>query len=113
MIYIRQSVSQSRYAKELSLDNHIEDEVLNEIFVNENSTFENLSTLDYESIEEPERELTVQPRTDTKYHSGKSNEELVILIRAGVDVQKNRDALIMQNAGIAYKEASVYMSYSF
>ena len=60
-------------AKELSLDNHIEDEVLNEIFVNENSTFENLSTLDYESIEDPERELSVQTRTDTKYHSGKSN----------------------------------------
>lgn len=92
-------------AKELNLDNHIEDEVLNEIFTNENSTFENLATLDYESVEEPERELSVQPRTDTKYHSGKSNEDLVILIRAGVDVQKNRDALIMQNAGIVYKEA--------
>jgi len=90
-------------AKELNLDNHIEDEVLNEIFTNENNTFENLAALDYESVEEVEREtITAKP---IKGKSDKTNEELVILIRAGVDVQKNRERLVVQNAGIVYKEA--------
>ncbi len=91
-------------AQELNLDNHIEDDVLNEIFSNENSTFENLSTIDYESIEEPVRETSARLWTK-RVKAQKTNEELVILIRAGVDVKKNRDQLVMQNAGIVYKEA--------
>lgn len=95
-------------AKSLNLNTHIEDEVLNEIFMNENNTYENLSALDdIDQTDEEQKSEPVLIRHNLQKNSTVSNEELITLIRNGIDEKKNRDRLVMQNAGIVYKEAKM------
>lgn len=92
--------------KELNLNNHIDDEVLDEMFCNENNTYENMSKIDYESVDaDVISESTITKNSVPKVKTEVPNEVLFQLIKDGVDVKKNREQLVLQNSGIVYKEA--------
>ena len=85
----------------------IADEILDEIFDNadadNNDTVENLIINETNTEEiSPSENSTIKPPI---YHEKETNEVLIKKIRDGIDVKKNRDALILQNSGLVFKEA--------
>lgn len=90
----------------LNLDKHIEDEVLQEVFSNENSTYQNMTQMDYETSEDTyEAPVISIKNSQNEIKIVHTNEELIALIKSGVDVEKNRNQLVLQNQGIVHKEA--------
>lgn len=93
--------------QKLNLDS-IPEEVLDECFQNENDTYENIfnqeNDEDSTDTDEDKPNLTVL-RPTPKYDSGLSNEELIIQIRAGINVKKNKDLLVRNNSGLVYNQA--------
>lgn len=97
--------------KKLNLD-QIQDEVLNECFEAEETTLDNLGSIDVEG-EETKIEDTVSSsdltmdkiKASVRSNGYVSNEELIRKIQAGEDVEESKKLLVLYNSGLVYTEA--------
>lgn len=97
--------------KKLNLD-QIQDEVLNECFEAEETTLDNLGSVDVEG-EETKIEDTVSSsdltmdkiKASVRSNGYVSNEELIRKIQAGEDVEESKKLLVLYNSGLVYTEA--------
>ena len=95
--------------KQLNLES-IPEEVMDECFHNENETFENLRTVGADDVlEEVDDNSTDGSFTvldsKVKLPDNLTNENLIELIRSGIDVKKNMNLLVKCNAGLVYGQA--------
>lgn len=99
-------------SKKLNLDS-IPEEILDEIFTNENTTL-NLLEVDQiedqteEHVQEEEESVSISApyaKLQKKHKSTFTNEELMTMIVDGQNVKKNREIMVRQNYGLVYLEA--------
>ena len=87
----------------LNLDK-INDEVLDECFYNDNDTFQYISTLDAEVLNDDD----IKPKK-LKYKdvlpAGETNESIMLKIRNGIDVKKNTEIMVRCNSGLVYQQS--------
>ena len=95
--------------KQLNLES-IQDDIMDECFVNENNTFERISEQSHDSTEEVE-ESTDDVGSFKTYNTssvlpeGETNESIIRLIRDGINVKRNIDLIVRNNVGLVYSQA--------
>lgn len=97
--------------KKLNLD-QIQDEVLNECFEEEETTLDNLGSIDVEEEENKIEDLVSSSdltmdkiKASVRSNGYVSNEELVRKIKDGIDVEESKKLLVLYNSGLVYTEA--------